>query len=538
MLTESRDWSNASPKEILEEFKKCKEDPKYFIKNHVRIIHQLLGEVTFDLFPFQERIIDNLQSHRFNIIRKFRQAGITTIACAYALWIIIFQENKTIPILSIGDKESTEVKERIDLMYESLPSFLKPKKKKSNDHVLYLETGSKVVSRPSGSASGRSLSGYLLIIDEAAFIEKIDKIWAGVFPVLSTGGRCLVISTVNGMGNWYYDQYVGAKANENTFNAVDIYWQEHPQYYHNPDYEDLYQKLNDACDKLGIDHINVDNFEDSTRKNLGLKRWKQEFLAEFLGTGDTYVDGETLETLYENVSEEYYIKYNNRMRVWEDPNPHHQYVIGVDVALGRELDYSAFHIFDTYNGNQVAEFYSNKTPIDELSKILNTEAGLYNTALVVAERNTIGNYLLEKLFKDEEYDNLWADDRGLLGYQMTGRVGKDNLLAAMEEHLRMKKIKIRSKRTVEELLTFVIKENGKVEADEGRNDDLVISLALSVFALEDRLLNDPEILSTIAKEDTPLVPAFAKTPNHHYTTYVDSFGDVEEEDIRWLLNDQ
>lgn len=530
------EWERSSPKEIREEFLRCKQDPKHFIKTHVHIIHQLLGEVKFDLFPFQERIIDNLQEHRFNIIRKFRQAGITTIACAYALWIIIFQKNKTIPILSIGDKESTEVKERIDLMFDQLPSFLKPNIKKNNEHILHLATGSKVVSRPSGKASGRSLSGYLLIIDEAAFIEKIDDIWAGVYPTLATGGRALVISTVNGMGNWYYEQYTAGRENANFFNAVDIYWQEHPQYYYNENYQNLYDKLDEACDKLGIERLNIQSFEEVTRKNLGLRRWRQEFLAEFLGTGDTYIDGETLSVLYENVDEGFGIKYNNRMRVWEEPNPYHLYVMGVDTSLGRELDYSAFHIIDAYNGKQVAEFYSNKTPIDEFSKIISKEGHYYNIALVVAERNTIGNYLLDKLFKEEEYENLWADDRGILGYQMGSKVGRDNLLAAMEESVRMKKIELHSKRTVEELMTFVIKENGKAEADEGKNDDLVISLALSVFALEDLVMNAPELMTKLTQEDTPLAPATQKGPNVSWEHNVESYGGMTSEDIKWLLD--
>ena len=65
--------------QILDELKRCSEDPVYFIRNYVLIEHPIKGIIPFDLFKFQERIIGEIEDERFNIIRKFRQAGITTI---------------------------------------------------------------------------------------------------------------------------------------------------------------------------------------------------------------------------------------------------------------------------------------------------------------------------------------------------------------------------------------------------------------------------------------------------------------------------
>ena len=101
-----KSWKEMSKEELKEEFLKCKNDVKYFIRNYIKVEHQLLGLVNFDLFPFQERIIDELESNRFNFLRKFRQAGCTTIGCAYIMHTAVFQKNKTITILSIGDTES------------------------------------------------------------------------------------------------------------------------------------------------------------------------------------------------------------------------------------------------------------------------------------------------------------------------------------------------------------------------------------------------------------------------------------------------
>ena len=488
----SKSWKDMTQPELKEEFLRCKKDAVYFIKNYIYVEHQLLGLVKFDLFPFQEKTIRDLEAFRFNMTKKFRQAGETTIAAAYALWTAVFKKNKTIIILSIGDVESTETLERVKLMYSELPRFLKPRIEKGgyNKHKLKFTNGSQIKSRPSKVTSGRGLSCYLLIVDEAAFIEKMGELWKAVYPVLATGGRAFIISTVNGMGNWYYEMYVKALEKQNEFNIIDIKWQDHPQYYYNPEYEWLYKKL-----KEKDPNYDPHTWEKSTRSNITLKQWLQEFEGNFLGTGDTYVDGEVLKHLMDNLSEDYYIRHNNRMRVWEEPQPYYSYVIGVDTALGRERDHSAFHIINAYNGKQVGEFYSNKTSIDEFAKIISVEGNRYNTALVVFERNTIGNNLKYHLFDALAYENLWMDNKGLFGFQTT-MANRDQLLADMEEALRNQKIKLSSKRTFEELQTFIISDTtNKAEAEEGKNDDLVMSLAFSVYALNQIIDKIPSIVN-------------------------------------------
>ena len=168
--------------ELIEEFAKCKEDPVYFISNYIKVTHPVRGLVPFRLYPFQKDILEALKDHRFNILRKFRQAGCTTICAAYSLWMIVFQKHKQVVILSKGDAESTEVLDRIKIMYEELPGFLRPRMVEDNKHTMKLSTGSTIKSRPSGKQSGRSLAGSLLIIDEAAFIENIDTIWGCGIP--------------------------------------------------------------------------------------------------------------------------------------------------------------------------------------------------------------------------------------------------------------------------------------------------------------------------------------------------------------------
>ena len=59
----------------------------------------------------------------------------------------------------------------------------------------------------------------LLVIDEAAHIDGLDELWTGLYPTISTGGRCIAISTPNGVGDWFHETYVGAESNENEFST-------------------------------------------------------------------------------------------------------------------------------------------------------------------------------------------------------------------------------------------------------------------------------------------------------------------------------
>ncbi len=493
------------------------------MSNYVKVTHPVRGLVPFKLYPFQQKIVTEIEQNRFNILRKFRQAGCTTIASAYSLWLAVFKRDQSIIILSKGDTEATEVLDRIKVMYEELPAFLQPGISEDNKHTLKLKNRSVIKSRPSGKQSGRSLAGSFLIIDEAAFVEAIDTIWAAVYPIISTGGRAFILSTVNGLGNWFYETYTRAIEKANSFNAIDIRWQEHPEYFRNPNFEYIYEEMEHRTPPF-----HIEDWEKVTKSNMPRKQWLQEYECEFLGTGDTFLDGSLLSHLAECVNDEYYIKYNNRMRVWKDPEPYYEYIIGVDTALGRDRDYSAAQIINAYNGEVVAEFYSNKTPINEFAEILNTEGLYYNIANIVVERNTVGNHVIDLLYNDHEYENLWHDSKSLAGFQVTMK-NRDTILTELEESIRTNVLKINSKRTLNELNTFVISNSGKITADRGKHDDLIMSLCLANHILKAHRESDTVEFSNES--------AFNLTPDTKNKTKfpIITNGGPKIEDLTWLI---
>ena len=502
-------------KDVKKEYNKCSADPVYFIENYTKVIHPVRGLVNFELYPFQKRIINDFNTHKSVIMRKFRQAGASTLAAAYSLWFCTFNNHKTVVIISKDDDASKEVVSRIRTMYEELPLWLKPQLLKDAEHSLKFENKSIVRSKASSKNTGRSISASLLIMDEMAFIENCESIWTASLPILSTGGKVLCISTPNGIGNFYHKIYQEAVNGENGFHICQIHWKEHPEY----------SKV------AGYEHLYIKDWELINRKKYSYKQFRQEFEAEFEGTGDTYIDSEILVSLKENVNNDFRIKYNNRMRVWKDPLPHHEYCLACDPSIGRERDYSAFHIIDIYNGEQVAEFYSNRTPINDFANIIAKEARLYNTAYVLSERNGIGNNLIYFLKEDLEYENLVMDDNREIGMQITQK-NREVLLANMEDSIRAVRVKINSERLVDELLTFIIDpDTGKIGADSNCHDDLIIAFAMAVHNFNDLRVN------TLIERDTLIDTSHIGKPLVFSSKYrvTTATGNTTEEDMKWLI---
>ena len=72
--------------------------------------------------------------------------------------------------------------------------------------------------------AGRSEALSLLVFDEAAFIDKIEDIWVSAQSTLSTGGNAIILSTPNGVGNFFHKTWVGAEEEQNGFNTIRLHW--------------------------------------------------------------------------------------------------------------------------------------------------------------------------------------------------------------------------------------------------------------------------------------------------------------------------
>ena len=68
-----------SPTRQRQEIIKCSDSFAYFCHKYIKILHPMRGLIPFVLFKYQKKTIRDYESHRFNIISKFRQGGLTTV---------------------------------------------------------------------------------------------------------------------------------------------------------------------------------------------------------------------------------------------------------------------------------------------------------------------------------------------------------------------------------------------------------------------------------------------------------------------------
>ena len=95
----------------------------------------------------------------------------------------------------------------------------------------------------------------------------------------------------------------------------------------------------------------------------------------------------------------------------------------------------------------------------------------------------------------------------------------------MEESLRTDLIKINSSRTSDELLTFIVDEHGKAKAEKSKNDDLVMSLALSVHCYKNLLETFPQDYFKTKEADQQRLPMVSKSQKQGIT----------EDELKWLM---
>lgn len=468
---------------------KCVHSFPYFCQKYVKILHPTKGLVPFIMFKYQHKVIKDYENHRFNIISKFRQGGLTTVTLLWGMWKCMFQTDQQIMLLSKTDREATDIGMMVDRAVENLPDWLKPKKDgKWNDHLkMFTETGSSVKFYSPQAARGKSVT--FLIIDEAAFIEDMDKHWKAMWPVLSTGGSCTLVSTVNGIGNWYYQTYVEAKEKRNLFHVIDLDYWEHPDY-NNP------------------------KWAAEQKAQLGEKGFLQEVLREFLGSGETYFSSRTVRELTEQTMNNHpgkklFSKWVNKqgfastieseesngaLWVWKEPVDGREYIIGADCAEGQgeNNDNSCFQVIDQITCEQVAEFYSNTVPPNVFAQILREVAIYYNNALLVVENMGPGIAVLNTLQNHLYYDNLYFDtSRGnpKPGVKI-GHVNRPLFLESLQNRLTNNSMRVNSIRFTNELGTFEYNPSTKkAQAQKGKHDDAIMSMSIALY-VRDSMMQD------------------------------------------------
>ena len=441
--------------ELLREYKKCMEDPIYFARNYVKVIALDKGLVKFDLYPYQEQMFNHFQEHRFNVILACRQSGKSISACAYLLWFVLFNSEKTVAILANKGATAREMLARITLMLENIPFFLQPGSKALNKGSLEFSNNSRIVAAATSGSSIRGMSVNLLYLDEFAFVERAAEFYTSTYPVVSSGKdtKIIVTSTANGIGNQFHKVWEGAVQGINQFKPFRVDWWDVP----------------------GRDR----KWKTETIANTSQLQFDQEFGNTFFGTGDTLINADTLLNLrakpYERLLE------NGLLKIYKETEKDHDYIMTVDVSKGRGQDYSTFNILDisTRPFEQVAVYRNNTISPVLFPNVIYKYAKVYNEAYVVVEANDQGSVVCNGLYHDLEYENMHVESAikaNALGIEIT-RKTKRLGCSAIKDILENGKLKIVDEQTILEISTFEARGQS-YEATDGNHDDLMMNLVM------------------------------------------------------------
>lgn len=512
------------------EWIKCAEDPVYFAKKYIQIVTLDHGLQSFDMYSFQEEMVNTFHENRFTICKLPRQSGKSTVVVSYLLHYAIFNDNTNIAILANKANTARDLLTRLQTGYENLPKWLQQGVLSWNKGSLELENKSRITAASTSASSIRGGTYNIIFLDEFAFVPNTvaDNFFSSVYPVITSGqsSKVIVVSTPYGM-NHFYRLWDDAQKKKNEYIPIEVHWTDVP----------------------GRD----EEFKRSTIANTSESQWRQEFECLFLGSSDTLISGPILNRL---IFDKPATSNNAGLDVYEDPQGDHTYVITVDVARGVEKDYSAFVVIDVsqFPHKVVSKYRNNQIRPILFPQIIKEVAISYNKAYILCEVNDVGDQVAAGLHYDLEYPNLLMSSmRGragqILGQGFSGRkvqlgvkmskttkkVGCLNLKTLIEDN----KIIFTDFEIINELTTFVQKGNS-FEAEDGRNDDLVMCLVMySWLILQDyfKELTDQDIRKRIYEEqknqvDQDMSPfGFIVDGINEEETFVDKNGD------RWFTDE-
>ena len=504
------------------EFLKCKDDPVYFARNHVKIVSLDEGEVPFKLYPFQEKLVRRFHENRFNICKMPRQTGKSTTCVSYLLHYAIFNANVNIAILANKASTARDLLNRLQFAYEKLPKWMQQGILVYNKGSMELENGSKIIAASTSASAVRGGSYNIIFLDEFAFIPNhiADQFFASVYPTISSGKntKVIMVSTPHGM-NHFYRYWHDAERGENEYVPTEVHWSEVP----------------------GRD----EKWRAQTIKNTSEAQFRVEFECEFLGSVDTLIAPSKLKAMvYENPSTQ-----NAGLDVYEQPKDNHDYLITVDVARGVGFDYSAFVVVDIteFPHRLVAKYRNNEIKPMLFPNIIWEVARNYNNAFILCEVNDIGDQVASILNYDLEYSNLlmcsmrgragqivgqgFSGKKTQLGVKMSKtvkKVGSLNLKTMIEGD----KVIINDYDIISELTTFISKSNS-FEAEEGCNDDLAMCLVIYAWLVAQdyfKELTDQDVRKRLYEEqknqiEQDMAPFGFIDDGLDQDTFVDTEGD-------------
>ena len=453
------------------------------------------------------------------IILKARQMGFSTETEAIIFKNVVTHHNYNAGIVAHKEDSTTNLFNMSKRMLEYLPEDIKPEQKKSNAKELVFnnDIGTGLDSRikcmtAGGKGIGRSDTFTALHLSELAFWEGDKKAtMTGLLQAVPNTPESIIIieSTANGY-EYFKEMWDRAVAGESDFYPLFIGWNELKEYSMPYTGFDLTQEERELKEQynLTLDQLTWRRWCIKNNCSGDINQFKQEYPIcpeeAFLSTGNCYFNKENIinrintapEPLVRGKFTCYYdgIRIRNQkfleqddgnIKIYEYPQKRVPYVLGGDTA-GEGSDYFTAHVVNNITGKQVAVLKQQYNEIEYVKQVY-CLGMFYNCALVGLENN-FSTYPTQKLAelnypnqfvrkKEDQYNNKYEKSFGF----KTTSITRPYILGLLQEIVHDNIDAIQDKDTLREMLTFIVNDKGRAEAEEGYHDDLVMALAISYY---------------------------------------------------------
>lgn len=498
---------------------------KAYIENYIKIRDKKGNVVPLKLNEPQLKyynIIRKLYIERKPIriiILKARQMGFSTETEAIIFKNVVTHHNYNAGIVAHKEDSTTNLFNMSKRMLEYLPEDIKPEQKKSNAKELVFNnsegTGldSKIKCMTAGGKGiGRSDTFTALHLSELAFWEGNKKeTMTGLLQAVPNTPESMIIieSTANGY-EYFKEMWDRAVAGKSDFYPLFIGWNELKEY-----------SMPYTGFKLTKEEVDLQEQYNLTLEQLTWRRWcienncsgdinqfKQEYPIcpeeAFLSTGNCYFNKENIINRINNVpnpiirgkfncfydgirirNQNFLEQEDGEIQIYEYPENRVPYVIGGDTA-GEGSDYFTAHVINNITGKQVAVLKQQHNEIEYVKQVY-CLGMFYNKALIGLENN-FSTYPTQKLTelnypnqyvrkKEDVYNTKYEKSFGF----RTTSITRPYILANLQEIVHDSIEVINDKDTLREMLTFIINEKGRMEAEQGYHDDLVMALAITYY---------------------------------------------------------
>jgi|CryBogDrversion2_11_1035321.scaffolds.fasta_scaffold00054_25 hypothetical protein len=422
------------------------------------------GLIKFDPYAYQEKLIEQIQTHTTTIITKTRQLGLTETVTNYFLYKAIKNPGYLAVIFSKSQSDTSNIAKRLRRTIEYLYKYCSVMTDSLTD--LEFVNGGRILFRNSTPNGARGLESVSdLLFDESSFVTDIEEIYKSAIPcttVMGDKARIIILSTPNGQSGWYWDRISSNNGNKNILDICEQIKNEKispTQYWTN-------EKGWSVFITHWLDHpkfkLQKETYLENLQDQFGLTKEivDQEYNLSFVNAATTVFDDELIKRA--------------NFGAWEREIDYNaSYYIGIDTSL-QGTDYTVaivlkssgekFYLVDMYRARKKA----NEVNLYNFSKLIQK----YNPVAVGIEVNSGGQLYYEKLCGENSGTNIDA-------IKTTGSskpVMINRLLLTLERNML---ILPNDSIVTNEFQSFRNNE-GKLEALTGQNDDVIMAISFGL----------------------------------------------------------